>query len=637
MMGVKIFLVQPRYPSSPMKGGYLPVGLGYIAEQLELNDFSYEFMDMTFDTEAALFEDIAKYKPEFVGFSVMSLDIYCHYKLIKNVKTRFPDVKTITGGPHVSFVKSKTLEECDYIDYGVVHEGEETLIYLLQGRPVESIKGLIYRDSGGEVVYNGDRPFIMDLDGISFPKYRNFNIFRYDKNLSIASSRGCPFSCIFCGAFLSMGRRWRAKSVKKMLEEITYWYEKGYRDFHFVDSNFFFSQNRIIELCEALGKKDLTISMTSDGMRGKDASYEMLLKMKTFGLKSVAIGIESANDDILKSIKKGENLNDLRNCMEMLKSLDIDVVAFFVIGLPGESVRHVLNSFLFALKYPNISYAYFFNPNPLFGTELYSIAKKKNYLRMNEKEVYNNIGGMADDILIETPELSIRKRKILFKVAKIVSRLVSKRHMIYKLLKKYRRKPSLIIKDIKNIETNLRVRNKIDPRFFSIPTQVTREELIRLYLLSSSCSVKPVIVEVGSYLGASTCFLAAGARSKGGNVYAVDSWQNMAMTEGTRDTFEEFSRNTEPVRDSIVALRGLSSDMAKGFDRKIDLLFIDGDHSYEACLLDWKSWSCFLSPGAIVAFHDTGWAEGVQRVVSEEVASRAKKQGRLPNLYWAWI
>ena len=57
----------------------------------------------------------------------------------------------------------------------------------------------------------------------------------------------------------------------------------------------------------------------------------------------------------------------------------------------------------------------------------------------------------------------------------------------------------------------------------------------------------------------------------------------------------------------------------------------------DLCLLDWKSWSCFLSPGAIVAFHDTGWAEGVQRVISSEVASRAKKQGRLPNLYWAWV
>lgn len=437
-METKILLVQPKYPTSPMKAGFIPIGLGYIAEQLELNGFSYEFTDMTFDTEADLFEDIAKYKPEFVGFSLMSLDIYHHYKLIKNVKTKFPEVKTIAGGPHVSFVKSKTLEECDYIDYGVVHEGEETLISLLQGLSVESIKGLIYRDSEGNIVYNGDRPFIMDLDGISFPRYRNFNISRYGESISIASSRGCPFSCIFCGAFLSMGRKWRAKSVKKMIEEITYWYEKGYRTFHFVDSNFFFSQQRLMELCEVLGKKDLKISITSDGMRGKDADYEMLSRMKTFGLESVAIGIESANDDILKYIKKGETLEDLKRCMEVLMSLDIAVVAFFIIGFPGEGLRHVLNSFKFALRYPNIRHAYFFNPNPLYGTELYFIAKEKNYLRATENNIYDNIGGMSDEILIETPELSIKKRKLLRRVAKLVSFIVDRRYLSYKFLKRYR-------------------------------------------------------------------------------------------------------------------------------------------------------------------------------------------------------
>jgi len=77
--------------------------------------------------------------------------------------------------------------------------------------------------------------------------------------------------------------------------------------------------------------------------------------------------------------------------------------------------------------------------------------------------------------------------------------------------------------------------------------------------------------------------------------------------------------------------------VAEKFDKKVDFLFIDGDHLYEGVKLDVDDWFPKLNNGAIVIFHDIGWAEGVQRVVEKSVQPHAKKDGRLPNMYWAWL
>jgi predicted O-methyltransferase YrrM len=84
-------------------------------------------------------------------------------------------------------------------------------------------------------------------------------------------------------------------------------------------------------------------------------------------------------------------------------------------------------------------------------------------------------------------------------------------------------------------------------------------------------------------------------------------------------------------------LKGTSHKIAENFDKKVDFLFIDGDHSYESVKSDVDDWFPKLNNGAMVIFHDIGWAEGVQRVIEESVRPCAKKDGRLPNMYWAWL
>ena len=183
---------------------------------------------------------------------------------------------------------------------------------------------------------------------------------------------------------------------------------------------------------------------------------------------------------------------------------------------------------------------------------------------------------------------------------------------------------------------------------FEIRSHLTDREKVTLYRLASEISKRKTspcsFVEIGSYIGASSSYLAAGlARNNHfGKVYCIDTWNNDAMTEGNRDTMAEFLHNTRKFSRYIEPIRGWSTDpevvgQVTRLAGKIDLLFIDSDHCFEGALADWKIYNPLLSENAIVAMHDIGWAEGVQRVVAEEIRPRADREARLTNLWWGWM
>lgn len=167
-----------------------------------------------------------------------------------------------------------------------------------------------------------------------------------------------------------------------------------------------------------------------------------------------------------------------------------------------------------------------------------------------------------------------------------------------------------------------------------------------LFQLASDAPVDAQVVEVGSWMGASTCFLAGGLRGAKAKIYAVDNfqgqstcgedaaWYNRHFRQlGTRSTLEIFQSNfaalgfaarSEPiVSDSLAAAQALAAHRGA-----IDLIFIDGDHSYAACKADIAAWAPFAKRGAVIAFHDFGSrAEGVTRAIFEET-----KAGRFAEI-----
>lgn len=180
---------------------------------------------------------------------------------------------------------------------------------------------------------------------------------------------------------------------------------------------------------------------------------------------------------------------------------------------------------------------------------------------------------------------------------------------------------------------------------FDIPTHLTAAEKILLLTLGTRAALAKGNVtnlEIGSYLGASSCFLAAALAKANSNgiIYCIDTWKNDSMSEGNRDTMAEFLANTEKYSSWITPIRGISTEVVKQVEGKldsIDLLFIDGDHSYQGCLADWLAYRPFLARKATIIMHDIGWAAGVKRVIEERIRPLIGMEGRLPNMWWGQL
>jgi predicted O-methyltransferase YrrM len=151
---------------------------------------------------------------------------------------------------------------------------------------------------------------------------------------------------------------------------------------------------------------------------------------------------------------------------------------------------------------------------------------------------------------------------------------------------------------------------------YSIPGYVHPLEARFLYWLARRIQSGGLILEIGSFKGKSSAFLAAGLR-EGGRLVCVDTWCNDAMPyDAPSDVLPEFLANTRRFSDRIEIYRGRSSDVAARWVRSVDGLFIDGDHSYEACREDLRAWMPFVSPDGWIVFHDSG-EPGVARAISE--------------------
>lgn len=174
---------------------------------------------------------------------------------------------------------------------------------------------------------------------------------------------------------------------------------------------------------------------------------------------------------------------------------------------------------------------------------------------------------------------------------------------------------------------------------FRVESHLTFDERVKLYKLSQELSS---VAEIGSYLGASACCCGAAmklhqSRHGTGRIFCIDTWQNEGMAEGLRDTWQEFTNNTSNYQEFIVPIRGLSTEVVgevESHTSSLDLLFIDGDHSYEGVKADWNAYNQFLKPGSFIVFHDSGWAEGVKRVIREDVEPMVSSSDSLPNMWW---
>ncbi len=184
-------------------------------------------------------------------------------------------------------------------------------------------------------------------------------------------------------------------------------------------------------------------------------------------------------------------------------------------------------------------------------------------------------------------------------------------------------------------------------------------EAKQLYDLAKKNASQGILVEIGSAWGGSACLLSQASKEASGNkVYCVDPWSDSAkdietywnkesLGDGKPFTSNSFyGKFLANVRENgapeqIEPIRGKSVEAAKKWSQPIQLLFIDGDHAYEAVKADIEAWEPFLAKGGTIAFHDYDLSVfsvfGVVQAVDELIvaSNRFSKLKRLQSLVWA--
>ncbi|MFH1776631.1 MAG: radical SAM protein [Candidatus Omnitrophota bacterium] len=424
----KIFFIIPNLKGFYGWPSYPHPGIGYVSTYLEAKGVEYDLIDLNIGNNIqAVKRKIKDFKPELIAVTLYTYKHLHTNKLIARIKENF-DIPIVVGGPHVSLFKSKVMQE-SLIDFAVKHEGEKTLWDICRGKHLAEISNLIYRDKNN-VRENPSACFITNLDELPFPRYNRFELDRYKgREIGIVSSRGCPYSCIYCPVMTTMGRNFRPRSPQNVVAELVYWHKKGYRNFEFVDDSFLQHNERVNEICDLIEQEklsDLTLSC-SQGIRANKVTRGLLTRMYRVGFRCLGFGIESASEKVLESIKKGQTFRQIDQAVHAACEIGYDVRLFFMLGFPGETIADVEKSFQFALKYP-VTSANFYNIIPYPGTELFNRIKENNHF-LSIPDVYlNKVITRSQQPVFKTASMSQAERKQALKNGCQVSRIINRRH-----------------------------------------------------------------------------------------------------------------------------------------------------------------------------------------------------------------
>ena len=378
----------------------VPLGLAYLASFIEKDGHKVKIIDSnTLGYRIKdIKEEIEKFNPHLVGVTATTSCIYDAYEVAKIIKEVDPGIKVVIGGPHVTFIAKETLKECPFIDVVVRGEGEETfreLVNFFESSSedtwsLEEVKGITFRKDN-KIIETDSRSLIKNLDSIPFPAYHLLPMEKYRlKNkrfATIMTSRGCPFSCIFCSSSRLFGKTWRARSPENVIEEIKLLKNKyGVREIEFLDDTFTLNKKRAEKICEILIKEKIDISWSCSS-RVDTIDESLIEKLKKAGCHTIYVGVESGSQKILNIIDKGITLPQIEKTINLIKKVNINSFGSFILGIPGETVKTIKKTINFAKKL-NPSFVQFSICTPYPGTKLFEMAKEKGWLLTKDWSKY---------------------------------------------------------------------------------------------------------------------------------------------------------------------------------------------------------------------------------------------------------
>jgi radical SAM superfamily enzyme YgiQ (UPF0313 family) len=387
------FSREQRSPAVTKSGTlYYPMWLAYATGVLEADGFDVKLVDAP--AQGKTIQDViamvGRFQPEMVVLDTSTPSIYNDVRVASAIKKVLPDCVSVLVGPHVSALPEETLSIDSTVD--VVARGEydytvrDLARTLRDGGSFRNVLSITYQKNG-KIFRNDDRPLIDDLDALPFvskvyQRHLNFRDYFYaisqHPEVTIITGRGCPHRCTYCVYPQTFqGRRYRARSPESVVKEFQYIAQNfpGVKEVFIEDDTFTVDRKRCHTICRMLVASGNRLSWTANARA--DVDHETLQMMKKAGCRLLCVGVESGNQKVLNSIKKGISLKGIRRFFSDAKKAGVLIHGCFLVGNRGDNSETLEETLRFA-KALNPDTAQFFPLMVYPGTEAFKWAKKEN-------------------------------------------------------------------------------------------------------------------------------------------------------------------------------------------------------------------------------------------------------------------
>lgn len=395
------FCAGSRCPWSLVKGenelpryAMYPFMMGYAAALLEDNNYEVAAIDAIplNLSESDFLEQALEIAPDLILFEPVTTSLE-YISGIAEILAQETKAKIVFAGSHVSALPEETLIHYPVVDYILRGEYEYSLLELVKAldsdKPTGEIEGIAYLSSEDKPVIK-EKASVKDVNSLPFParhlfpsgRINNLGLYHdgFCQNrpaIQMHSSRGCPFQCKFClwtQVIYNQGR-YRIFSPDRVVEEMLLLRDQyNAKEIYIDDDTFTGNKEHVLEICRLIAERELNIPWSAMG----DAMLcdeEMIVAMKKSGCIGIKFGLESANAEVLKEIKKPLNPEKLSKLVKLCNKLRIKTHVSVSFGHLNETLETVKETMDFALALPSDSIQ-FSIATPYPGTSFYDEADK---------------------------------------------------------------------------------------------------------------------------------------------------------------------------------------------------------------------------------------------------------------------
>lgn len=351
---LNVLFVIPRYKTYCMANHYvMPLGILYVSAYVKraevANVYTLNLNHVEGEEYEILNSYITGYQINVVGVGGLSGEYIDISRMVRLVKCINQEIYVVVGGGIMTADPETTMKAIPDVDFGVIGEGELTMAELLvalgTGDHVEQVDGLIIR-KGKRLLMTRKRIEIVDLDSLPFPDYEGFNYREYLKNnpdisdegkkysqVSVIGGRSCKYNCTFC--FHPSGTTYRQRSLDSIFAEINYLVEHYDISYIALREELFATDNRrVADFCRRMEKYDFDWSIQ---LRIDSINKELVDLLKGTRCRYVFVGVESADNEVLKSMRKGITLEQIEKALDMLSDAGLNTRSGIIFGDTAET------------------------------------------------------------------------------------------------------------------------------------------------------------------------------------------------------------------------------------------------------------------------------------------------------------